>query len=115
MSHQLSDSRSYQGTVLKSCILAGSTRSNKAISVDVRVLAATHRNLDTLIGQGKFRQDLLYRLSVVPIQMPSPRERADDIPVLVDYFIGRFGEKSGKTFRTIDKRTAELFESYQWP
>jgi len=89
--------------------------SNKAIPVDVRVIAATHRDLDTLVTQGKFRQDLLYRLKVVPIQMPSLRERADDIPVLVDYFVGRFGKKSGKKFRTIDKRTAELFESYQWP
>jgi formate hydrogenlyase transcriptional activator len=89
--------------------------SNKAIPVDVRVLAATHRNLDTLVAEGEFRQDLLYRLSVVPIQMPSLRERADDIPVLVDYFIGRFGKKAGKKFRTIDKRTAELFEAYQWP
>jgi formate hydrogenlyase transcriptional activator len=89
--------------------------SNRAIPVDVRVLAATHRDLDTLIAEGKFRQDLLYRLSVVPIQMPSLRERADDIPVLVDYFIGRFGKKAGKKFRTIDKTTAELFEAYHWP
>jgi len=89
--------------------------SNRAIPVDVRVLAATNRDLDTLVAQGKLRQDLLYRLNVVPIQMPSLRERADDIPVLVDYFIGRFGKKSGKKFGTIDKRTAELFEAYQWP
>jgi len=89
--------------------------SDRAIPVDVRVLAATHRDLDTLVAEGKFRQDLLYRLSVVPIQMPSLRERGDDIPVLVDYFIGRFGKKAGKKFRTIDKRTAELFEVYRWP
>jgi PAS domain S-box-containing protein len=89
--------------------------SNKAIPVDVRVLAATHRDLDRLVSEGKFRQDLLYRLSVVPVRMPSLRERADDISMLVDYFIGRFGKKAGKKFRTIDKRTAELFEAYQWP
>jgi formate hydrogenlyase transcriptional activator len=89
--------------------------SNRAIPVDVRVLAATNRDLDTLVAEGKFRQDLFYRLSVVPIQIPSLRERADDIPVLVDYFIGRFGKKCGKKFGTIDKRTAELFEAYQWP
>ena len=89
--------------------------SNKAIPVDVRVLAATHRDLDTLVAEGKFRQDLLYRLSVVPIQIPSLRERTDDIPVLVDYFIGRFGKKVGKKFRSIDKRTADLFKTYQWP
>jgi formate hydrogenlyase transcriptional activator len=89
--------------------------SNKAIPVDVRVLAATHHDLDTLVAEGKFRQDLLYRLCVVPIQMPSLRERTDDIPLLVDYFVGRFGNKAGKKFRTIEKKTVELFESYQWP
>ena len=89
--------------------------SNKAIPVDVRVLAATHHDLDTLVAEGKFRQDLLYRLRVVPIQMPSLRERTDDIPLLVDYFIGRFGKKAGKKFRTIEKKTVELFQSYQWP
>lgn len=89
--------------------------SNKGIPVDVRVLAATNRDLDILVAEGKFRQDLLYRLMVVPIQMPSLRERADDIPMLVDYFIGRFGKKFGKKFRSIDKGTAELFEAYHWP
>ncbi len=89
--------------------------SNKAIPVDVRVLAATHHDLDTLVAEGKFRQDLLYRLNVVPIQMPSLRERKDDIPLLVDYFVGRFGKKAGKKFRTIEKKTVELFESYEWP
>ncbi len=89
--------------------------SNKAIPVDVRVLAATHHDLDTLVAEGKFRQDLLYRLNVMPIQMPSLRERTDDIPLLVDYFVGRFGKKAGKKFRTIKKKTVELFESYQWP
>src|SRR5215472_13185702 len=89
--------------------------SDKPISVDVRVVAATHRDLDTLVADGKFREDLLYRLKVVPIQMPSLRERAADIPLLVEYFIARFGRKAGKKFRTIEKRTAELFDAYQWP
>jgi formate hydrogenlyase transcriptional activator len=89
--------------------------NNKPIPVDVRVLAATHRDLNALVAEGKFRQDLLYRLNVVPIQMPSLRERADDIPLLVEYFIGRFGKKAGKKFRTIDKKTVKLFEAYQWP
>ena len=89
--------------------------SNRVIPMDVRVLAATHRDLDALVAEGKFREDLLYRLSVVPIHMPPLRERADDIPVLVDYFIARFGKKAGKKFRTIEKRTAELFDAYQWP
>jgi formate hydrogenlyase transcriptional activator len=89
--------------------------SNKPISIDVRVLAATHHDLEALVAEGTFRQDLLYRLSVVPIQMPSLRERREDIPLLVEYFIARFGKKAGKKFRTIDKKTVRLFESYQWP
>jgi PAS domain S-box-containing protein len=89
--------------------------ASKPISVDVRVLAATHRNLSTLVAEGKFRQDLLYRLNVVPIQMPSLRERTDDIPLLVEYFIGRFGKKVGKKFRTIDAKTLNLFKVYGWP
>src|ERR1700756_5438989 len=82
--------------------------SSRPIPVDVRVLAATHRDLDTLVAEGQFRQDLLYRLSVVPIRMPSLRERADDIPLLVDYFIARFGRKVGKKFKTIDRKALEL-------
>jgi formate hydrogenlyase transcriptional activator len=89
--------------------------SNKPISIDVRVLAATHHDLEALVDQGRFRQDLLYRLSVVPIRMPSLRERTEDIRLLVEYFIARFGKKAGKKFRTIDKKTLRLFESYQWP
>jgi len=89
--------------------------SNKAISIDVRVLAATHRDLNALVAEGRFRQDLLYRLNVVPIEMPSLRERAADIPLLVEYFIDRFGKKAGKKFRTIDKGTLKLFQAYSWP
>ena len=89
--------------------------SNKPISIDVRVLAATHHDLEALVAEARFRQDLLYRLSVVPIQMPSLRERREDIPLLVEYFIGRFGKKAGKKFKTINKKTVRLFESYQWP
>ena len=89
--------------------------SNKPISVDVRVLAATHRDLEKLVSEGKFRQDLLYRLNVVPIEMPSLRERAADIPLLVEYFIARFGKQTGKKFRTIDKDALSLLEEYEWP
>ncbi len=89
--------------------------SNRAIAVDVRVLAATHRDLDTFVAEGRFREDLLYRLRVVPIEMPALRERASDIPLLVDYFIGRIGKKIGKRFRAVDQQTAELFKAYHWP
>jgi formate hydrogenlyase transcriptional activator len=88
---------------------------NKPIPVDVRVLGATHRDLNALVAEGKFRQDLLYRLNVVPIEMPSLRERAADIPMLVEYFIDRFGKKVGRNFRTIDKKTLRLFQAYGWP
>jgi formate hydrogenlyase transcriptional activator len=79
------------------------------------VLAATHRDLNALVAEGKFRQDLFYRLNVVPIEMPSLRERATDIPMLVEYFIDRFAKKMGKKFRTIDKRILRLFQAYCWP
>src|ERR1700688_356582 len=88
---------------------------NTAISVDVRVLAATHRDLDVLVAEGKFREDLLYRLNVVPIVVPSLRERADDLPLLVEYFIRRFGKNAGKRFRAIDDKTLNLFRAYGWP
>ena len=89
--------------------------SDKSIPVDVRVLAATHRDLDKLVAEGKFRQDLLYRLNVVPITMPSLRERAADIPILVEYFIARYGKKMGKKFQTIEKKTLNTLQGYQWP
>jgi formate hydrogenlyase transcriptional activator len=71
--------------------------------------------LNALVAEGKFRQDLLYRLNVVPIEMPSLRERAADIPLLVEYFIERFGKKAGKKFKTINRKTLQLFQAYEWP
>ena len=89
--------------------------SSRPIPVDVRVVAATHRDLKALVVEGRFRQDLLYRLNVVPIQMPPLRERGADIPLLVDYFIDRFGKRAGKKFRTIDKKFLKVFQAYGWP
>jgi formate hydrogenlyase transcriptional activator len=89
--------------------------SDKPIHVDVRVLAATHRDLDKLVAEGKFRQDLLYRLNVVPITTPSLRERADDIPILVEYFLARFGKKMGKKFRIVENETLRMMQRYEWP
>jgi len=89
--------------------------SNQPISVDVRVLAATHRDLNTLVAEGKFREDLLYRLIVVPIEIPPLRERLADVPLLVEYFIDRFAKRAGKKLRTIDKKSLKLFEGYNWP
>jgi formate hydrogenlyase transcriptional activator len=89
--------------------------SDRPIPVDVRVLAATHRDLDRLVSEDKFRQDLLYRLNVVPIEMPSLRERAADIPILVEYFIARYGKGMGKKFQTIEKKTLKILQDYDWP
>ena len=89
--------------------------SSRPIPIDVRVVAATHRDLDALVAEGKFRQDLLYRLNVVPIQMPPLRERVADIPLLVEYFIDRFGKRAGKKFRTIEKKFLEVVQAYSWP
>jgi formate hydrogenlyase transcriptional activator len=89
--------------------------SSKAIPIDVRVVAATHRDLNTLVAEGKFREDLLYRLNVVPIDVPPLRERVADIPLLFEYFIERFGKKAAKKFRTIDKKSLGLLLAYDWP
>jgi len=88
---------------------------SQPISVDVRVLAATNRDLKTAVASGTFRQDLFYRLNVFPIQVPPLRQRADDIPPLVEYFIDRYAKKAGKKIRKIEKKTMELFQTYKWP
>jgi len=89
--------------------------SSKSISVDIRVLAATNRDLSAAIAAGTFRQDLFYRLNVVPIEIPSLRERKDDIPLLVEYLINRYAQKTGKKIRNMERKTLELFETYDWP
>jgi transcriptional regulator with GAF, ATPase, and Fis domain len=85
------------------------------IHVDVRVIAATHRDLRTAIADGRFREDLYYRLNVFPIQTPPLRERKDDILMLVEYFVQRYAKKAGKSIRNIDKRTLERLQAYNWP
>jgi transcriptional regulator with GAF, ATPase, and Fis domain len=85
------------------------------IHVDVRVIAATHRDLRTAIADGRFREDLYYRLNVFPIETPPLRERKDDILMLVEYFVQRYAKKAGKSIRTIEKRTLERLQAYDWP
>jgi formate hydrogenlyase transcriptional activator len=88
---------------------------NQSIHVDVRVLAATNRDLDSAVNEGSFRKDLFYRLNVFPILVPPLRERVDDIPLLVEYLVDRYAKKAGKQVRSISKRTLQLFQSYDWP
>jgi formate hydrogenlyase transcriptional activator len=85
------------------------------IHVDVRVIAATNRDLIDAVAGGSFRQDLFYRLNVFPLEMPSLRERKQDIPVLVEYFIHRYARKAGKSFRRVNKQTLDRLQSYPWP
>jgi transcriptional regulator with GAF, ATPase, and Fis domain len=88
---------------------------NQSIRADVRVIAATNRDLQAAIAAGTFRIDLFYRLNVVPIEMPPLRDRREDIPLLMEYFIDRYASKAGKKIRSINKKTLELFQSYSWP
>src|SRR5580658_6387858 len=89
--------------------------SSQSISVDVRIIAATNRDLQAAVAAGTFRQDLFYRLNVVPINVPPLRERADDIPLLVEHLVEKFAKKARKSFSTIKMNTIELLQSYDWP
>jgi formate hydrogenlyase transcriptional activator len=88
---------------------------SQTVQVDVRVLAATNEDLGAAVAEGAFRQDLFYRLNVFPIRIPALRERVDDISLLVEYLIDRYAQTAGKKFRNIDKRTLDLFQTYDWP
>jgi formate hydrogenlyase transcriptional activator len=88
---------------------------SRPIHMNVRVIAATNRDLEAAVASGTFREDLYYRLNVFPLEMPSLRERREDIPLLVEYFIDRYARKSGKNIRTVDKNTLQLLQSYPWP
>src|SRR5262249_25357509 len=87
----------------------------QAIHVDVRVIAATNRDLEAAVATGTFRQDLFYRLNVFPIEVPPLRERKDDVLLLVEYFVQRYATKAGKYIHSIDKKTLDLLRSYDWP
>ena len=88
---------------------------SESISVNVRVLAATNRNLGAAVIGGTFREDLFYRLNVFPIHVPALRDRREDIPLLAEYLIERYGKKAGKKIRKIPKATLDLFQAYDWP
>jgi PAS domain S-box-containing protein len=88
---------------------------NRTLTTDVRIIAATNRDLTAAIAAGTFRSDLFYRLSVFPIEVPALRKRKVDIPMLVEYFVKRYAEKVGKEICKIDVNTLELCQSYPWP
>jgi transcriptional regulator with GAF, ATPase, and Fis domain len=88
---------------------------NRTIKVDVRVIAATNRNLEEDVRQGKFRMDLWYRLNVFPLTVPPLRDRVEDIPLLVNHFVNRFKQKQGKEINSIPKPVMEALQQYPWP
>ena len=89
--------------------------SSQSIAVDVRIIAATNRDLKAAVAAGTFRRDMFYRLNVFPIQVPSLRERADDIPLLVEHLVEKYSRRTGKRFSHIESETVELLQSYDWP
>ena len=89
--------------------------STKSIRVDVRIIAATNRNLVELVKQGRFRDDLYYRLNVIPIALPALRERKEDIPALVDYFLQRFSKETKKNFTDVAPQAMERLLTHDWP
>lgn len=88
---------------------------SEVIKADVRIIAATNRDLEKMVGKGEFREDLLYRLKVIPIYLPPLRERKDDIPLLVDYFIEKYCKEINKDKLIMDPVTFELIKSYDFP
>jgi transcriptional regulator with GAF, ATPase, and Fis domain len=87
----------------------------KPVEVDVRVFAATNRDLNAAVANGTFRQDLFYRLNVFPIEVPPLRERKEDLVMLVGYFVQRYANRAGKNIRSIDRKALELLRAYDWP
>jgi len=88
--------------------------STKTIHVNVRIVAATHRNLAEMIREGRFREDLFYRLNVFPIAIPPLRERREDIPLLVDYFVAKLSREMGRQIRRISPRSMDALTNHPW-
>jgi two-component system response regulator HydG len=89
--------------------------ADKAVQADIRLIAATHKDLRKEVEKGKFREDLFYRLNVINVTMPPLRNRLDDIPLLVTHFIDKFNKKNNKEIKGIDESALEILSSYHWP
>ncbi|MBL8239000.1 MAG: sigma-54-dependent Fis family transcriptional regulator [Bryobacterales bacterium] len=89
--------------------------SNSPLKIDVRIVAATHRNLINMIEDNTFREDLYYRLAVIPLELPALRDRAQDIPILVDFFFARAREKNNRPQLTLSPALMPYFSAYRWP
>ena len=89
--------------------------SARTIQVNVRLIAATHRNLEAMIREEKFREDLFYRFNVFPIEIPPLRERREDVPLLVNYFVSKFAARMRRQVKSISRQALEMLTSYSWP
>jgi transcriptional regulator with GAF, ATPase, and Fis domain len=89
--------------------------AERTVPIDVRVVAATNRDLRQLVSSGLFQEDLFYRLNVIPIVVPPLRERLDDIPLLVDHFVSRHAAQSGKRIEALERGVIEVLQSHNWP
>jgi transcriptional regulator with GAF, ATPase, and Fis domain len=89
--------------------------SPRTVKVNVRIIAASNRNLEEEIRAGRFREDLFYRLSVFPITIPPLRQRKDDIPLLISYFVAKYNKRIGRKIETVSKETLGAFQQYHWP
>ena len=87
----------------------------EVLRADVRIISATNRDLQAAIADGAFRSDLYYRLNVFPIKLPPLRERKDDVPLLVNYFVDRYAKRAGKKIKHIQKKALEALQEYSWP
>jgi formate hydrogenlyase transcriptional activator len=87
----------------------------EVLRADVRVISATNRDLQAAIADGAFRSDLYYRLNVFPIKLPPLRERKEDVPLLVNYFVDRYAKRAGKRIKHIQKKALEALQDYSWP
>ena len=81
----------------------------------MRVIAATNQDLTKMVAEGKFREDLFYRINVIPIHLPPLRERDEDIPLLAEYFLAKYRDQMGKDIHGLSQETMELLEAYEWP